>query len=577
MQLAFSRTIFTSINHSLVMIFDSFNIGNQSLTSIPVYFITNRILIITCLIICLSALNARATTARYRCMWRDNPATTMVVGWDQVTGTNPVFYYDVTDNGQKAEAYKLSKKPDLIVPARGMNNAFVRLSGLKPNTVYYFVIKDSEGVSKRFSFKTAPDRPERLSIIAGGDSRNHQKARVSANRLVSKLRPHVVLFNGDMTPDDSAGEWRKWLDDWQETFGSDGRIFPVLVARGNHEASNQSLIELFDVGSGGIFYAYNLGGNLLRIYTLNSLIPVTGTQLDWFEKDLQQNSNISWRMVQYHYAMRPHTKEKPEKDELVIHWAPLFYKYKVQLAIESDSHVAKWTYPLRPSNEPGSDEGFIQDDEKGTVYVGEGCWGAPLREANDDKSWTRNSGSFNSFNWIFVDADKMEIRTVMTDVSEGVGELKDNNLFTQPVGLSIWRPSNGDVVTIYKNPALAMAAAKPKVDNTKVMSAAPEKPGTTTPTTKSSGGTAAADNTEFSKLQCDAAGKVSFKYTLPRAGNVLILLLDEKYTVLDRQSLSSQTAKSYLREFDLSVQKKGIYHIIVKCGEDVIHKYQVNR
>lgn len=517
-----------------------------------------------------------AATARYRCMWRDNPATTMVIGWDQVTGANPVFYYDVTDNGQRAEAYKMSKKADLVVPARGMNNHFIRLTGLKPNTVYYFVIKDSEGVSKRFSFKTAPDKPERLSIIAGGDSRNFREARRSANKLVSKLRPHVVLFNGDMTPDDSAGEWKKWFDDWQETIGSDGRIFPVLVARGNHEASNMSLIELFDVGSGGIFYAYNFGGNLLRIYTMNTLIPITGEQQKWLESDLQQSGNVTWKIAQYHHAMRPHTRSKPEQDNLVTNWAPLFFKNKVQLCIESDSHVAKWTYPIRPSNDPGSDEGFIRDDEKGTVYIGEGCWGAPLREADDDKSWTRNSGSFNQFNWIFVDPDKMEIRTVMTDVSDGVGELSDNNLFRQPVGLSIWSPSNGDVVTIYKNPP-PMIAAKPKVDNTKVMGATPAKTTTTSSIKPPPDKAAQAAEESYSRLQCDGAGKVSFKYTLERPGNVLILLLDEKFTVLNRQSLNNQLAKSYLKEFDLGDQKKGSYVIVVKCGEEVVQKYQVSR
>lgn len=547
---AFNRTTkqlySTSLRIGIILLFGSFLLPNQSM----------------------------ALSMRYRCMWRDDPATTMVVGWDQVSGVNPIFYYDVTDNGQRAEAYKSSKKADLVVASRGMNNHFVRLTGLKPNTIYYFVIKDSEGVSKRFSFRTAPDRAERLSIIAGGDSRNFREARRSANKLVSKLRPHVVLFNGDFTPDDSAGEWKKWLDDWQETISSDGRMFPILVARGNHEATNQSLIELFDVGSGGIFYAYNLGGNLLRIYTLNTLIPIIGTQLEWLEKDLQQHSNVSWRIVQYHHAMRPHTKEKPEKDELVVNWAPLLYKYKVQLALESDSHVAKWTYPIRPSNEPGSDEGFIRDDERGTVYAGEGCWGAPLREANDDKSWTRNSGSFNEFNWIFVDADKMEIRTVMTDVSENVEELNDNNIFRVPLGLSLWSPSNGDVVTIYKNPPLA---AKPKMENTKITGAASERTAGTSPPAKTSAGGSAAAEPEFDKLQCNPAGKVNFKYTLARPGNVLLLLLDENYTVLDRQNLNGQLAKSYLREWDLSSQKKGNYLIIVKCGDDVVQKYQVSR
>ncbi|MBK7869786.1 MAG: metallophosphoesterase [Saprospiraceae bacterium] len=105
---------------------------------------------------------------------------------------------------------------------------------------------------------------------------------------MSKLRPHFVLFNGDMTSDDSPAEWKKWLDDWQETIGSDGRLFPIVVARGNHEASNASLVEVFDVVNSGLVYALNFGGNLLRIYTLNSMIPSGGEQRDWLEADLQK-------------------------------------------------------------------------------------------------------------------------------------------------------------------------------------------------------------------------------------------------------------------------------------------------
>lgn len=526
----------------------------------------------------LSVLNVNATSIRFRCMWRDNPATTMVVGWEQVTGANPVFYYDATDNGQKIEAYKYYKKSDVVVNSRGMNNHFVRLSGLKPNTVYYFAIKDSEGVSKRFSFKTAPDKADRLSIIAGGDSRNNQKGRRSANKLVSKLRPHVILFNGDMTPDDTAGEWKSWLDDWQLTFGSDGRIFPVLVARGNHESTNQCLVELFDIPNPNAYYALNFGGNLLRIYTLNSMVPSNGEQLNWLEKDLQINNSTTWKITQYHNSMRPHTRSKPEQDHLVQHWAPLFLKHKVQLAIESDSHVAKWTYPIRPSNEPGSDEGFIRDDERGTVYAGEGCWGAPLRAADDDKSWTRNSGSFNQFNWIFVDANKMEVRAVLTDVSDNVEQVSDRNIFAVPNGLSLWSPSNGDVVTIYKNPP--PMAGKTKPESSPGLSAAPEKRVTTTvATTKPATNTAVQAKEELApaKLRCDAAGKVTFKYTLPRSGDASILLLNDKLTLVSRQPLKDQAAKSYVKEYDLSAQKSGNYVIVVKCGEEVVQKIQVVR
>ena len=113
----------------------------------------------------------QAESRRFRCMWRDDPATTMVIGWEQVSGENPTLHYDVIDFGAQAVAYRNKKRPDRIIFSKGMHNHFVRLSGLSPNTVYYFVIKDSKDVSQRMSFKTAPGNPNtRLSIIAGGDS-----------------------------------------------------------------------------------------------------------------------------------------------------------------------------------------------------------------------------------------------------------------------------------------------------------------------------------------------------------------------------------------------------------------------
>jgi hypothetical protein len=411
------------------------------------------LLFVFCLWSPISRLDAFAD--RLRCTWRADPATTMVIAWDQVTGENPVVYYDNMDHGRNINAYKFSRRPDRIAAAKGMNNHFARLSGLKPYTTYYFIIKDSEGVSKRYSFRTAPDNSgQRISIIAGGDSRNHREARQEANLLVAKLQPHFVLFNGDMTSHDSSTEWIDWLNDWQRTIGADGWITPVIVARGNHEAENKTLFELFDLPHPGNYYVLGFGGDLLRIYTLNSMIPAGGDQKTWFEQDLKANaSNFIWKFVQYHHAIRPHHSGKSEKDDLYLHWSPLFHQYKIQLAIESDSHVAKCTYPLRPDTGPGSDMGFIRDDHDGTVFVGEGCWGAPLRANDDDKSWTRASGSFNHFNWIFVDQEKIEVRTVMTNNAQNVGVISSQNIFEPPFGLTLWSPPTGDVVLIEKKKA----------------------------------------------------------------------------------------------------------------------------
>ncbi|MEL7020701.1 MAG: metallophosphoesterase family protein [Bacteroidota bacterium] len=404
----------------------------------------------------LSYQSVLARTEKYRCTWREDPATTMVIGWHQASGSDAVLYYDTQDWGTDTYGYRRSQKADRRIFAKGMDNHFVRLTGLIPNTRYFFVIEDSEGVNQRLSFKTAPDSPqERLSIISGGDSRNFREARQHANRMVAKLRPHCVTFGGDMTGGDIEKQWKQWFDDWQLTITPEGHLTPIIVARGNHEASNQSLVDLFDVKATDLYYALTLGGNLLRIYTLNSMIPTAGAQKDWLHRDLSTNRNTTWKMAQYHHSIRPHNLKKPEQNDQRADWATAFYKYQVNLVVESDVHTVKTTYPIRPADDAGSDEGFIRDDERGTVYVGEGCWGAPLRPNNDIKSWTRASGSFNQFKWIFIDQKKIEVRTIKTDGSDRVVPLAPYDIFDIPSGINIWNPPTGDVLVIKKRTAIS--------------------------------------------------------------------------------------------------------------------------
>lgn len=389
-----------------------------------------------------------ASNDKYRLMIRNNPATSIVIGWNQISGENPTVYYGTTDYGTNYSKYNLSHAPDRIVSFRGMNNHFARLRDLKPNTAYYFVIKDSEGVSKRFWFKTAPKNKERLAFISGGDSRNNRKSRQNANTLVSKLKPHAVLFGGDMTVSDIPEQWINWMDDWQLTIASDNRMFPLIAARGNHERENSTIFNLFDTPSDKNYYSISFGNNFLKVLTLNTEISIAGGQTNWLQNELSVSNNFKWRIAQYHKPMRPHVAKKKEGNYQYSNWANLFYIHNVQLVIECDAHTVKTTWPIKPSTKADNDEGFVRDDINGTVYVGEGCWGAPLRKNNDIKSWTRDSGMFNQFKWIFVSKKAIECRTIKTDGAKKVGENSNNNPFDIPKNLDIWTPSNGAVVKI---------------------------------------------------------------------------------------------------------------------------------
>lgn len=406
-----------------------------------------------CLLLLLGSDAAQAATRRYRAIWNDDPATTMTLAWEQVSGGGAKVFYDVRDHGSRVDAYAYFAKVARMEDYRGMRNQFARLKGLRPDTRYYVVIRDSEGVSRQMWFRTAPATPDkRLSIVAGGDSRNHRLGRQNANLLVAKLRPHCVLFGGDMTASDNPVQWQQWMDDWQLTIPPDGQLIPIIPARGNHEYSNWTIERLFDTPNTDIVYALTLGGSLLRAYTLNSLIPAGGKQSQWLQNDLKAHQHITWRMAQYHHPIRPHTTRKSDKPSQYKYWAPLFYQYGVQLVVECDAHLVKTTYPIRPSYGSGHDEGFVRDDVRGTVYVGEGCWGAPLRPNNDNKSWTRASGSFNQFKWIWVDRDKMEIRTVKTDNARNVAALSPERIFALPRHIDLWQPPTGAVVTIRRKP-----------------------------------------------------------------------------------------------------------------------------
>lgn len=429
-------------------------------------FLMGFIILHTCIIY--------AGTRFYRASFRDDPATTIVIGWcDQGTSTNQRLYYGTQDHGQNYQLYPFQATVSRTVTHRGLTNRFVRLTNLQPGTTYYFVIKDDQSISPRMSFRTLSDNPNvPILFISGGDTRTGVPLfefetseciprRRRGFELVAKIRPDFVAFNGDFVlTASSTTQWEDWFADWQLSIGPEGRLIPIVPVFGNHEDS-QDIYNFFDVPNQNAYYALNFGGNLLRLYTLNTDMGCNTTQLNWFQTDLQLHSNNPtepyWKAVQYHIPLVPHGEYSP-MTSLISCWAPLFTQYKIKLSMEGHTHVVKVTWPIVPSNATGSDNGFIRDDINGTVYIGEGCWGAPLRNLytyyspNAAFNWTRNQGKFASFFVVLVRKQKIEIRTVrFNDAADvaNVGQVQPNDPpGTLPAGLTFWNPSNGSVVEI---------------------------------------------------------------------------------------------------------------------------------
>ncbi len=225
-----------------------------------------RIIIAWGVVVCLLPVATFGEVDSYRLSWRSDPATSMVVGWNQVSGTGPEVYYDTVDRGEHAQKYRHHHKPDRVEVYRGMTNHFARLENLKPDTAYYFVVRDSEGAGRRLWFRTAPAKPQPFTFIAGGDSRSNPEPRRAGNSLVAKLRPLFVLFGGDYTGQGKPEQWKEWFDDWQLTISEDGRLYPIIATHGNHEnADLQMMDKLFDTPNTNQYYSLGIAGELMRI------------------------------------------------------------------------------------------------------------------------------------------------------------------------------------------------------------------------------------------------------------------------------------------------------------------------
>ena len=367
----------------------------------------------------LTATAVQAESDKYRLSWTDDPATTATLGWCQVSGDaigvaygkDPSLADAAAENDLTALTYDNTLHPE----GDPLVSYFVTLTGLTPDTAYYFSVVDSEGESEIMWFKTAPNSPRQLTFIAGGDSRTHREPRQWGNRLVAKLRPLFVAFGGDYHDDDSNDEMREWLDDWQLTISSDNRIYPIIPAHGNHENDMTDFVALiFNMPNPDAYCASSVGGSMMRLYSLNTeLEPGVGygaftdqtdekwnDQAAWLAADMAANPDFTWKVGQFHRPMRPHTAEKPEGLGRIEAWAQTMYDNGMDLIVDCDSHMVKYTYPVAPGDDAGSFESFVRDDADGIMFIGEGSWGAPHRPVDDDKPWTLSSASFWQFKLI---------------------------------------------------------------------------------------------------------------------------------------------------------------------------------
>ena len=287
-----------------------------------------------------------------------------------------------------------------------------KLEKLKPNTSYYFLLESDGKFSKPLYFKTAPTSGD-FKLLTGGDSRSGTASRCRMNLRMAKevsKKPEILalVHGGDyIASGTSWRQWRTWLSNHELTPQPDGRVLPIIPTRGNHDGG-PLFFEVFNLEKHRedlhFWHTVKVTDDV-HIVTLDTNYTAKGAQEQWLDKQLAElRPKSKWLLTNYHRPLFPAVKGPAKQSSVFV---PLFEKYNVDLALESDGHCIKRTVPIRNGKQ----------DPTGVVYVGEGGLGVGQRRPKQDHWYLKDgyTGRGHHVMQLSFSKDALEVETIMLE------------------------------------------------------------------------------------------------------------------------------------------------------------------
>lgn len=244
----------------------------------------------------------------------------------------------------------------------------VKLSGLSPNTKYYYAIGTTStelaGGDDNHYFKTSPEGSieETINIWVLGDAgkggANQRGVRDAFYDFHGDEDIDMTLLLGDNAYNDGTDE--EYQDTWFEGMYEDRLINTTMFScYGNHdgysansEDETGAYFEIFDHPDngqlGGVpsssegYYSFDYGDiHVISVNSYDEDLTVNGPQYQWMEEDLQANDK-GWTIFICHYP--PHdgrnlNSDNGDRNILMREvYGPLLEEYGVDLVLSGHSH-----------------------------------------------------------------------------------------------------------------------------------------------------------------------------------------------------------------------------------------------
>ncbi|MFA5859382.1 MAG: fibronectin type III domain-containing protein [Elusimicrobiota bacterium] len=265
--------------------------------------------------------------------------------------------------------------------------ATVILTGLEPDTTYYYRCGEPGNWSARKHFTTPPIKGSNQAIrfAAYGDSRNNGAEVKKINNAVKPYDPLFRLHVGDLV---GGGTWQaQWNIDFFPNVEALISECPMLPTLGNHEFHASNYYNQFSLPAPKSWYSLNIG-NIHLISLDNDILDFewdakwyydpSSPQYKWLKADLEKadaDPDIQWKFVFFHAP--PFSSKQPYNGSWIRNdWIPLFEKHKVDIVFCGDNHFYERTYSLIQTAIMDRGPNFVKN--MGVLYVTVGGEGAPL-------------------------------------------------------------------------------------------------------------------------------------------------------------------------------------------------------
>lgn len=291
----------------------------------------------------------------------------------------------------------------------------VVLTGLEPDTDYYYRVRDSlDHVSETHVFRTAPSSAGSFSFAALADAQDNgdgerRWADVADEVFLQHGDVRFVLFIGDLPTDQVPGDWWTFFDKGRELFAST----VVVPAVGNHDTPTDQhdpdaavFLSYFQLptssGGPGVFRVDHGSAALL---TLNAEfvgeLAVGGDQYQWVQDQitaLQGEGHIDWVFAQLHTPPYNAGDRFDINEQATVREVTQLMDGAVDWVLAGHEHLYQRMHPLRYEAEIAASGQYGVDADDGIGYLVLPPAGIDprngVRETTSPAAWLRDLVAF---------------------------------------------------------------------------------------------------------------------------------------------------------------------------------------